>query len=50
MAQWLMNPTSLHEDEGVIPDLAQCVRIWHCHELWGRSQTRQRSGGGVAVA
>ena len=26
------------------------LRIWHCHELWCRSQTRLRSGVAVAVA
>uniref|UniRef100_A0A480IF45 Uncharacterized protein n=1 Tax=Sus scrofa TaxID=9823 RepID=A0A480IF45_PIG len=30
VAQWLSgltNPTSIHEDEGLIPDLAQCIAV-----------------------
>ena len=44
-------PTSVPEDAGLIPGLAQWirVRIRRCHELWCRSQTQLRSGMAVAV-
>ena len=50
MAQWLVNPTSTHEDKGLIPDLAQQVKDGHCRELWRRSQMRLGSHAAVAVA
>ena len=35
-----------------VPSLASLsgLRIWHCHELWCRSQMRLGSGVAVAVA
>ena len=42
LAQWLTNPTKNHEVAGLIPGLLSELRIWHCLELWCRSQTWHR--------
>ena len=43
------NPISTHEDMGSIPGLLSGLRIWHCHELWCRSQVPLRSHVALAV-
>ena len=50
MAQWLMNPPSIHEDAVHSLALLSGLRIWRCCELWCRSQTRLGSRVTVAVA
>ena len=40
----VMHLTSIHEDLGSIPGLASGLSIWHCHELWYRSQMWLGSG------
>ena len=36
MAQWVKNPTSIHEEEGSIPGLAQCINDLVLLWLWCR--------------
>ena len=48
VAQWVTNPTSIHEDVSLIPGLTPWVR--DCHELWCRLQAGLRSCIAVAEA
>ena len=49
IAQQVKNPTSIPEDAGSIPSLAQGLRIYSCHKLWYRSKVWLRYGVAVAV-
>ena len=49
VAQWVKNPTSIHEDVGLIPGLAQRIKDL-VFKLPHRSQMQLKSGSAVAVA
>ena len=49
MAQWIKNPSSIHEDVGLILASLSGLRIWHCLELWCRFQVQLGSYIAVAV-
>ena len=50
MAQWLKNPTSIHEVVGLILALLGGLRIRCCRKLWCRLKARLGSGVAVAVS
>ena len=50
MVQWLTNLTTNTRFQVRSLALFSALRIWHCHELWYRLQTRLGFGAAVAVA
>ena len=49
-AQQVKDPTSIYEDSGLFPGLAQWIKEPELLQLWCRSQMRLRSHVAVAVA
>ena len=49
MAQWTKNPTSIYEDAGLIPGLAQCVK-GSCLAMTSGVGGQTWLGSGVVVA
>ena len=47
--QQVTNQTSIHEDAGSILASLSGSGIWHCHELWCRSQMQLGSHMAMAV-
>ena len=45
----VMNSSSICKDMSLIPGSLSGLRMWHCHELWCRSQMQLRSGIAVVV-